>query len=300
MSSLHLRWLDGSDKGDAKLWQEVMGWIGTVLCIFFFISPVTMVIQLVKKQITYKDINILIFICNFLNCCIWTAYGIRQEKPQMYACNGIGTFFTALFTCFYWVYFAELKPLPSIIYLVLYLDIGLEIFWIFYDMIKNVEVVKYIVLVINIIMYFMPGLKMFEVIKTKNRDLIPVYMSFLSIVACVCWLTYGLGINDLSVIVPNALGIVFSIMQITVWSWAKCKYPNGDPNVKKEVEAASSKEKSDSKKEVQPPCVKEAKRKGSEGDSLVIKVGSNKVEEPKKEVIDIENRGQAESQAKKE
>ncbi|MGL4947767.1 MAG: SemiSWEET family transporter, partial [Mycoplasma sp.] len=70
--------------------KEVFGWIGFCLAWFFFISPITMFIGLIKERITYKQTPGAIFICNLLQTVLWTAYGLRLDELQMYLCNGVG------------------------------------------------------------------------------------------------------------------------------------------------------------------------------------------------------------------
>lgn len=223
---------DDDDSDELGTFSEVMGWIGTCISIIFYFLPGQIVLELIRKKITTKEVNIAVFLLNVLNGLLWTAYGARKDKMQVIIANGTGFAFTGVYSLILCVYFAEKKPLKSFFLMILYLDIIAELFYIFYKMIGPDEVVQYIVLVVNILMFFAPGIKLVTVIKTKNRALIPVYLSFANTVGCIAWTIYGLSLGDVSVWVPNGLGIIISVVQIAVWAWCRCKYPNGDPNAK--------------------------------------------------------------------
>ena len=53
--------------------------------------------------------------------------------------------------------------------------------------------------------------------KTGNFNLIPILSCIVGLLCSSCWLVFGIYTEDINVIIPNALGIVFSIFQITCW-----------------------------------------------------------------------------------
>ena len=70
-------------------------------------------------------------------------------------------------------------------------------------------------------MYAAPGDKMITVIKTKNKDLLPIHSSITGIACSTCWFMYGIYDNmNPSLMVPNLIGMVCAIMQICVWCYA--------------------------------------------------------------------------------
>ena len=52
--------------------KEIFGWSGAALSIFFFIGPLTLVIETFKGKRNYKD---MLFV-NMTNCVLWVAYGL--------------------------------------------------------------------------------------------------------------------------------------------------------------------------------------------------------------------------------
>ena len=73
-------------------------------------------------------------------------------------------------------------------------------------------------MLVNILMYAAPGAKIYQVFKTGNYDLIPIYSSIIALLNSICWLIYGISLKDINVILPNASGVVLALIQIFVWN----------------------------------------------------------------------------------
>lgn len=213
---------------EESIFSEVIGWIGTGLGILYFLFPVIMIIQMLRKECTYKDVNLGVLLTNFFNCLLWTAYGNREGKTQLWVYNASGAFVSAIWVGFYLVYFAELNILKSLFYIIICFNFGGEIFYVFYKIVVNIEVVRYACLVIGVLMFYAPGLKMVKCIKTKNRNLIPIYLSVLLIFSCSSWVIHGIMIKDISLSITKSLGIFFAILQTSIWIWCRAKYPDGE------------------------------------------------------------------------
>ena len=72
-------------------------------------------------------------------------------------------------------------------------------------------------MVFNICMYAAPAQNILEVFKTKDQNLIPIHTSIVGFLCSFTWLSYGLLNFDINVVVPNVLGVIFTIFQIIVW-----------------------------------------------------------------------------------
>ena len=160
---------------------------------------------------------------NMSNCILWVAYGLRLGELQMYVTNGTGTAFSLVWISFFLFFHAEKKPLLTVFYLILFYDIYLEVFYIFYKLVGEKAITGYLVLVINVIMYAAPGYKIFLALKNSDHTLLPIHISFIALASCCCWFIYGLYIFNPSTFVPNGMGIVFSAAQVIVYFIAKTR-----------------------------------------------------------------------------
>jgi hypothetical protein len=52
---------------------------------------------------------------------------------------------------------------------------------------------------------------------TGDYTLIPILSSTIGLMCSTCWFIYGMYGHTTQIIVPNALGLVFSVIQIICW-----------------------------------------------------------------------------------
>ena len=216
---------------------DIFGWMGSVISVVFFIAPVVPYYNLIKEKITYKETPGILLICSYINCVLWVVYGIKLSKLQVYTTNSIGGVVTLVWICIFLVFFVKKHVLKSIGFISLVVVVSVGVFLLFYYVVDpkkdEAKITGYVVMVFNILMYASPGEKIYTVIKTKNYNLIPIYSTIAAFVGCICWLTYGICGSDLSVIVPNSLGLFFGILQIIVYLIIRFKY-NKNSEIKKE------------------------------------------------------------------
>ena len=86
-------------------------------------------------------------------------------------------------------------------------------------------------MIFNTLVFISPGQKILRVIKDKNYKLIPIHSTIINIIYSIAWLGYGICINLISQIVPNILGLIFSVINTTAWIYyfkrrKKSKYFN--------------------------------------------------------------------------
>ena len=223
------------------LGEAIFGWTGSGLAMFFYISPVVPIIKMMKKELEVKNVPGILLTCSFLNCILWGCYGWINSKLQVWVANYTGGAITLVWIVIYWVYFAECKLVPSIIYNFILLNFIFEIgFFCFYFK-KHVEVTGYIAMAFNILMYAAPGEKMITVIQTKNKELLPIYSSITGLACSLCWFMYGCYISTMSMIIPNGIGILCAILQIGVWLYAYFKAKGGEET--KEVATSTDESK---------------------------------------------------------
>ena len=81
----------------------------------------------------------------------------------------------------------------------------------------NHAILSYIAMVFNVMMFISPGQKIIRVIREKNYKLIPIYSTIVNILCSSSWLGYAICIKLISQIIPNALGLFFSILNTFAW-----------------------------------------------------------------------------------
>ena len=200
---------------DSDIIGDIFGWVGTVICIYFFVSPVVPFIKLIKGEITYKESPGILLICSFMNCILWADYGLRKDRFLQYFPNGLGGSITLVFITIFLIYFAG-KQLPfALLYTVALALVVAGIAILFYKI--DSYYTGLVAMIFNVLMYAAPGEKMYTVCKTGNYELIPIWSTIGAAACSGCWLIYGLYLLDSNVIIPNVLGVICAIIQIIVF-----------------------------------------------------------------------------------
>ena len=195
---------------------SIFGWIGSVLSIYFFISPVVPFSKVLREEMDYKDSPGILLICSFMNCIIWADYGLLKNITQIYLANSLGCTIIFVWISIYLFYFGRKYFAFALIINILFLFIIGIISYFFYYKIDE-KITGLVALIFNILMYASPGEKIFTIIKTGNYQLIPIFSCFGGFACSFCWLIFGIKKEDKNLIIPNALGLLLFIIQIIIY-----------------------------------------------------------------------------------
>jgi solute carrier family 50 protein (sugar transporter) len=81
--------------------------------------------------------------------------------------------------------------------------------------------VGYFASFVNVLMLFGPLAAAREVIESRSSRGLSLLPLVMTLVASITWCSYGIYIRNIPAIVPNALGILFGILQIILFAWAR-------------------------------------------------------------------------------
>ena len=204
---------------------NIFGWVGTGISTFFYIAPIVPFIKLIKGEITYKESPGILLICSFMNCILWGDYGLLLDRFLIYFANGIGGVITLIWIVIFIIHFVEKRFAMALLYNLILIVAIVGIAMLFFFIVPY-EVTGKIAMVFNVLMYASPGEKMITVFKTGNYKLIPIWSTLGGTACSACWMIYGIYLVDWNQIIPNALGVIFSIIQIIVFLFYKLKNGN--------------------------------------------------------------------------
>ena len=195
---------------------DIFGYIGSLISTYFFLAPVVPILKLIKGESSVKDTPGILLICSLLNCILWAIYGLLKDRFLQYAPNGLGGSITLIWITIYLVYLGDKKIHFALLFNCGLITCTIGLCLLFYYAI-DAELTGKIVLIFNVLMYAAPGEKMYTVCKTGNYNLIPIWSTIGAAACSGCWLIYGLYVGDIYVIIPNALGVICSIIQLIVY-----------------------------------------------------------------------------------
>ncbi|KAI3924034.1 hypothetical protein MKW92_004257 [Papaver armeniacum] len=176
--------------------RKIVGIVGNVISFCLFLSPLPTFFSIYKKV-------------TVLNCALWVFYGfITPNSLLVITINGIGLVIELIYVAFY-LYYANNKQRKSA-----------HAFgsW------RGV-VIGWLCVAVNIGMYAVPCLAIYQVYDTKSLEYMPFWLSLACFLNGLCWLAYSLLGFDKYILTSNGIGLVLGLIQISVIGYYFFKYP---------------------------------------------------------------------------
>ena len=190
--------------------------LGTIFSVALSFSPTVPFIQVFQHKEKIEILPEGMLFCQLMNRLLWCSVWILTKRliPFINAITGI--FITTVFLILYiYLYYNRtiIKSFCRWLCLICFelIIVGGAVLY------KNEKVVSTLAMIFNVAMYIAPGQKILRVIKEKNYKLIPIRSTIVSILCSGSWLFYGITINLFAQILPNALGLFFSILNTLAW-----------------------------------------------------------------------------------
>lgn len=204
---------------------DILGWIGTIVSICFFASSAPRFYYLIKKKIRYEDINIIIILGNYISSIVWLIYGFSIKLKQIKICYSIGALLSLVWIWIYLTYMSKKKMTQAMILLMSLSVVSFSIYIILTVVITDKKLIGNICFIVCSISYISPAQLIIKVINSKNYKIIPIYSAIIASIGYGSWTLYGLFNFIGNIIIPNLVGLGFSIAQIILYRVYKNKTP---------------------------------------------------------------------------
>ena len=204
---------------------DMLGWIGTIVSICFFASPGPRFYYLIKKKIRYEDINIIIIFGSYISSVVWLIYGFSIKLKQIKICYSIGALLSLIWIWIYLTYMSKRKMTKAMILLMGLSVLTFAIYIILTVVITDKKLIGNICFIVCSISYISPAQLIIKVINSKNYKLIPIYSTIIAAIGYGSWTLYGLFNFIGNIIIPNLVGLGFSLAQIILYRVYKNKTP---------------------------------------------------------------------------
>ena len=197
---------------------DIFSSLGTFTSFLLSFTPTFPFLKVLKKQ---EKIDILpegLLLSLILTRIVWgSVWIITSRKIAMFNCIS-GIIICDIFVILYFYLYFNRSYCKAFIsgIILLILEAGLlfgGVFW------GNDYVLSIIAMIFNVCMFISPGQKIFRVIKEKNYKLIPIVSTLVNILCSSAWLGYAICINLMTQIIPNALGLFFSVANTLAWTY---------------------------------------------------------------------------------
>ena len=207
------------------LGSTIFGWVGNALALYFYIAPIVPFVKVIKGQMTWKQSPGVLLLCSFLNCILWSDYGLITNQFLLYLANGLGGTITLIYITIFLIHVADRKVLLSLFYNFFLICCIVEIYFVFYYLVPS-KVTGIIANIFNVLMYAAPGEKIYQICKGASYQLIPIWSTIGGTACSTSWMCYGIYQKDIYVVIPNALGVLASIVQIVIFVIYRRKQKN--------------------------------------------------------------------------
>jgi len=198
------------------------------LSVLLCAAPLPTIRQVAQTQ-DVGSLPLLPYTCMAANGAMWATYGILQHQAAIWVPNGIGLLL-ALYYCAEFIKVAPKEASPTLPgsvnqHVGLLGAMGVAIAATVASGHVNADLIGQAAVVLCIALFASPLASLQTVLQTKSAHSIPLPFTLASLAACFAWCVTGFcQLHDLNVIIPNTLGLVFGLAQVSL----KLKYGNGN------------------------------------------------------------------------
>ncbi|CAN0897171.1 Bidirectional sugar transporter SWEET16 [Linum grandiflorum] len=200
----------------------IVGLIGNIIAILVFTSPIKTFAGIVKKKST-EDYKGVPYIITLLSTSLWTFYGLlKTDGLLIVTVNGAGVMFQSIYVVLFLTFAPRDKKISTAI-LVGIMNIGFLGAVIAITLLalpkshEKITFVGTLCMGLTIGMYAAPLSAMRMVIQTKSVMYMPFLLSFCLFLNGGVWSVYAVLVNDIYIIVPNAIGLVLGTAQLVIY-----------------------------------------------------------------------------------
>ena len=202
---------------------DFFGWVGVIVSICFFGSPILKFKNLIKKKIDYKEINIVIVLGNYISSIVWLIYGYEIKIKQIIVCYSVGALISLVFIWIYLVFMGKKKMNQALIFAILLSALTFGIYIVLEVIINDNKILGEVCFIVCSLSYISPTQLIIKVLNSKDYKLIPIYSAILSAIGYGSWTIFGLLKFNATIIIPNLVGLGFSLAQIILYRVYKNK-----------------------------------------------------------------------------
>ena len=204
---------------------DCFGWVGVLVTIIFFVSPLPQFINLIKKKSKFTEINIVIIIGNYISSIVWLIYGYKIKIKQITVCYSIGALISLIWIWTYLIYMGKKKISQSLIFTILLSALTFALYIVLTVIISDIKTLGEVCFIVCSLSYISPTQLLIKVLNTKDYKLIPIYSAIIASIGYGSWTIFGLFKFNANIIIPNLVGLGFSLAQIILYRVYKNKKP---------------------------------------------------------------------------
>lgn len=183
-----------------------------------------------NREKIIQNYNEILFYVIFINITCWLLYSTLVKDLYIY----LSCILTLIFSFGFILIMYKYIKLEKLIYIEILSFISLIYFIIIIYLINFTEIkldlIEKIVgvtcIVTDISSNFSPILIVYQVVKTKNTELIYLPQAFINFINHLCWLIYSILIDDIYLLISNIISVGLCLFQIIIYIYVKINIKN--------------------------------------------------------------------------
>ncbi|XP_076960522.1 bidirectional sugar transporter SWEET5-like [Bidens hawaiensis] len=209
---------------DEEALRTLVGILGNIIALILFLSSAPTFIKIMKAK-SVQAFRPDPYVATILNCAMWMFYSLPTVHPDsllLFTINCAGFSIEVVFIIIFLAYstWSDRKKIIIVLIIeaVFVAVVVVVTLMCFHTHASRSMIVGMICLVFNTLMYASPLTVMKMVIKTKSVKYMPLALSVASFACGIVWSLYALMPFDPYLFVPNALGTLSAIVQLTLYA----------------------------------------------------------------------------------
>ncbi|KAK4798680.1 hypothetical protein SAY86_031006 [Trapa natans] len=199
----------------------IFGLLGNIVSFLVFLAPVPTFVTIMKKKSSdgFQSIPYVVALSSSL---LWLYYGfLKTNSIMIISISAIGIALEIAYLTIYVIYASRDAKILLLKLLVLFNVVGNGIMLVLTLLLlkgaQRVNAVGWICAAFNLAVFAAPLGIMRRVIRTKSVEFMPFTLSFFLTLCATMWFFYGFFVKDKFIALPNVLGFLFGIAQMTLY-----------------------------------------------------------------------------------
>ena len=209
---------------DITNYEEAFGWIAGGLTICFYMIQITPFINVIRNKSQFNETPIIYITASFFNYLLWFIYGKTIFDNSIKTTNFIVGIICLFSIGIYLLYEIKKYFFDTILNLLILSMISWAIYRYLTRIIDDDIVIGKICIGTSIIKDLDSIYIVYHAIIDKNYDLIKYIQKIFYILISFLWIVYGIITVDFYIIISYIFGIIFSLLQISIYLNYKKKF----------------------------------------------------------------------------
>ncbi|CAI9757338.1 unnamed protein product [Fraxinus pennsylvanica] len=208
------------------------GILGNVISLMVYFAPVPTFCQIYQRKST-EGFQSIPYIISLFSALCWIYYAVlKPNSIVLITINSAGCLIQITYICLYLFYATRDTKMHTLTMVVLPNIIAFILIILLTQLLmegdQRTYVVGWICIFFSLLAYVAPLCIVGKVIRTRSVEYMPFLLSLFLTISAAVWFFYGIVRSDLSILIPNMLGFIFGILQLTLYFIYKNAKENGD------------------------------------------------------------------------